>query len=54
MELLFGVLIFAGFFALFDALRRINNNLIDQTEEIKKFRIELTQYKDETVWEKDI
>ncbi|WP_256941173.1 hypothetical protein [Bacillus sp. EAC] len=36
--LLFVILIFAGVFAVFDALRRINNNIIEQTEEIKKLR----------------
>ncbi|MGF7014716.1 hypothetical protein [Ornithinibacillus bavariensis] len=41
MELLFLVLIFAGLFATYDAIRRVNKNLIDQTEEIKKIREEL-------------
>ncbi len=38
MIILFGVLIFSGIFAIFDALRRVNNNILDQTEEIKKLR----------------
>lgn len=41
MEILFGALIFASIFAVFDALRKINNNIIDQTEEIKKLGEEL-------------
>ncbi|WP_226528740.1 hypothetical protein [Metabacillus niabensis] len=36
--ILFGILIFAGIFAVFDALRKVNNNILDQTEEIKKLR----------------
>ena len=43
MDLLVGFLVFAGIFALYDALRRVNNNIIDQTEEIKKLREELTK-----------
>ncbi|WP_169908079.1 hypothetical protein AB3Z07_23395 [Metabacillus halosaccharovorans] len=38
MMILFGILIFAGIFAVFDALRKVNNNILDQTEEIKKLR----------------
>jgi hypothetical protein len=34
MELLFAVLIFAGIFAVYDAIRKVNNNILDQTEEI--------------------
>lgn len=41
MDLLIGILIFAGVFAFYDALRRVNNNLLDQTEEIKKIHEEL-------------
>lgn len=42
MELLFFLLIFLGIFAVFDALRKINNNILNQTEEVKKLREELT------------
>ncbi|WP_198025757.1 hypothetical protein [Bacillus sp. J37] len=38
MMILFGILLFAGIFAVFDALRKVNNNILDQTEEIKKLR----------------
>ncbi|MCV9888026.1 hypothetical protein [Metabacillus halosaccharovorans] len=38
MMILFGILIFAGIFAVFDAIRKVNNNILDQTEEIKKLR----------------
>jgi hypothetical protein len=43
MELLLGILIFAGIFAIYDALRKVNKNILDQTEEIKKLRDVLTQ-----------
>lgn len=39
------VLVFAGIFAIYDAIRRLNNNILDQTEEIKKLREELTKNK---------
>lgn len=45
MEILFGALIFAGIFAVFDALRRINNNILVQTEEIKKLLEEFKKSK---------
>lgn len=41
MDILVGFLVFAGIFALYDALRKVNNNILDQTEEIKKLREEL-------------
>ncbi len=43
MELLFAILIFSSLFAIYDAIRRLNNNILDQTEEIKRFREELNQ-----------
>lgn len=43
MDSLFIILIFAGIFAMYDALRRINNNILEQTEEIKKLREKLTK-----------
>ncbi|WP_243300034.1 hypothetical protein [Bacillus litorisediminis] len=46
MDLLIGLLLFAGIFAVYDALRKINNNILDQTEEIKKLREELTNKKE--------
>ncbi|MFC4799548.1 hypothetical protein ACFPA1_09275 [Neobacillus sp. GCM10023253] len=45
MDLLVGFLIFAGIFAIYDALRKVNNNILDQTEEIKKLREELAKGK---------
>ncbi|WP_217348560.1 hypothetical protein [Gottfriedia solisilvae] len=36
MSSLFGFLIFIGIFLVFDAVRKLNNNIITQTEEIKK------------------
>ncbi|MFS0861091.1 hypothetical protein [Fredinandcohnia sp. 179-A 10B2 NHS] len=45
MDILFGSLLFAGVFAVFDALRRMNNNILDQTEEIKKLREDLKNSK---------
>ncbi len=43
MDLLFVILIYTGIFAIYDALRKINNNIIDQTEEITKLREKLTE-----------
>jgi hypothetical protein len=43
MELLFLILIFTGIFAIYDAIRKVNNNILNQTEELKKIREELTQ-----------
>ncbi|QTM99074.1 hypothetical protein ERJ70_07020 [Sediminibacillus dalangtanensis] len=41
LNILFGFLVFAGIFAVYDALRKINNNLLDQTEEIKNLLDEI-------------
>ncbi|MGG1401682.1 hypothetical protein ABE288_28285 [Bacillus salipaludis] len=43
MDLLVGFLVFAAIFAVYDALRKVNNNILDQTEEIKKLREELAK-----------
>ncbi|WP_169823972.1 hypothetical protein [Bacillus marinisedimentorum] len=43
MDLLFVILIYAGIFAVYDALRKINNNIMYQTEEITKLREKLTE-----------
>ncbi|ULT59995.1 hypothetical protein L1999_13285 [Neobacillus drentensis] len=43
MDLLVGFLILAAIFSVFDALRKVNNNILDQTEEIKKLREELAK-----------
>jgi hypothetical protein len=43
MDILIGFLVFSGIFALYDALRKINNNIIEQTAEIKKLREDLVQ-----------
>lgn len=40
MELLILVLLFAGLFAKYDAIRKVNNNILEQTEELKKRREE--------------
>ena len=34
MDLPVGFLVFAGIFAVYDTLRKVNNNILDQTEEI--------------------
>lgn len=36
MELLVIILIFAGIFAIYDSIRRVNNTILEQTEELKK------------------
>lgn len=41
--MLFAILIFVGLFAIYDLIRRLNNNVLEQTEEIKKLRNELNQ-----------
>ncbi|MFE6169706.1 hypothetical protein ABE042_02615 [Viridibacillus arvi] len=39
-----GVVIICAVFAVFEAVRRLNNNVLEQTEEIKKLRDELKEY----------
>lgn len=41
MELLLLILIFAGIYGIYDALRKVNNNILEQTKELKKIREEL-------------
>ena len=41
MELLVGVIAFFVGFLIYDAIRKMNNNILEQTEEIKKLREEL-------------
>lgn len=43
MDILILILLFAGMFAIYDAIRKVNNNILDQTEEIKKVREELSK-----------
>lgn len=43
MGTLFAILIFVGLFAIYDLIRRMNNNILEQTEEIKKLRDEINQ-----------
>lgn len=43
MDILIGILIFTGIFAFYDALRKVNNNILDQTVEIKKLREEIAK-----------
>jgi len=43
LELLILVLLFAGLFAIYDAIRKVNNNILEQTEELKKIREELKE-----------
>ncbi|WP_169917335.1 hypothetical protein [Alkalihalobacterium alkalinitrilicum] len=43
MELLFLILIFAGIYGVYDAIRKLNNNVLEQTEELKKIREELKE-----------
>lgn len=44
MEFLIAILIFSGSFAIYDAIRKVNNNIVDQTEEIKKLNNNLKEY----------
>ncbi len=43
MNLLFIILFFVGLFAIYDVIRKVNNNILSQTEEIKKLRKEMTE-----------
>jgi len=45
MDMLFAILIFAGIFTVYDSIRRVNNTILEQTEEIKKLREELKHSK---------
>lgn len=45
MELIIGIMIFVGLYSIHDALRKINNNIMDQTEEIIKLQEELKREK---------
>jgi hypothetical protein len=45
MDLLLACLLFAGIFAIYNALRILNNNIIEQTEEIRKLRKSLNKDK---------
>ncbi|SDK37980.1 hypothetical protein SAMN05216243_2983 [Sediminibacillus albus] len=44
MEILVLVLLFAGLFAIYDAIRKVNNNILEQTEELKKIREGLKEH----------
>jgi regulator of sigma D len=41
MEILILILIFTGIFAIYDAIRRVNNNILEQTEMLKKIHEQL-------------
>ncbi|WP_187370455.1 hypothetical protein [Virgibacillus salexigens] len=41
MNLLFLILIFVGIFLVFDAIRKVNNNILEQTKLLKRIREEL-------------
>ncbi|GAE24908.1 hypothetical protein JCM9140_871 [Halalkalibacter wakoensis JCM 9140] len=41
MDFLIGILLFCGLFAIYDAIRKVNNNILNQTEELKKLREEM-------------
>jgi hypothetical protein len=45
LEWVIGIMIFAGLYSIYDALRKINNNIMDQTEEIIKLQEELKREK---------
>jgi len=49
MGLLFAILIFVGIFAIYDAIRRVNNNILEQTSEIKKLREDIEQIKKNSI-----
>lgn len=41
MDLFVGVTVFVVGFLIHDAIRKVNNNILEQTEEVKKLREEL-------------
>jgi hypothetical protein len=43
LELLILILLFTSMFAIYDAIRKVNNNILEQTEELKKIREELKE-----------
>ena len=43
MGILFAILFFVGLYAIYDLIRRMNNNILEQTEEIKKLRDEINR-----------
>ncbi len=43
MGSLFLILIFFGLFAIYDAIRKVNNNILEQTKELKRIREELAK-----------
>ncbi|MCT8140221.1 hypothetical protein H1D32_22480 [Anaerobacillus sp. CMMVII] len=43
MDVLLLIVIFAGIFAIYDAIRKVNNNILVQTEELKKIREQLEE-----------
>lgn len=42
MDILFAVLILLGFFLIYDSIRSVNKNIMEQTKEIKALREELS------------
>lgn len=44
MELLFVVLLFVMLIAIYDMVRRVNKNILEQTDEIKKLHDNLRQH----------
>jgi hypothetical protein len=43
MDLVFGILMIAGIIAVYDTLRKVNRNILNMSQEIKKLRDELEQ-----------
>ncbi|MGE7021021.1 hypothetical protein [Solibacillus cecembensis] len=41
MSILLGALVFFSTFAIYDAIRKVNNNILDQTEEIRNLQEDL-------------
>ena len=41
MDLLVGFIVFVVGFLIYDAIRKVNNNILEQTEEVKKLREDL-------------
>ncbi|MCM3237468.1 hypothetical protein M3589_06990 [Heyndrickxia oleronia] len=41
MNVFFGIILILGVFSIYDLIRRVNQNILIQTEEIKKLQEEL-------------
>ena len=48
MDILVAIVVLVCGFSVFEAIRKLNNNVIEQTEELKKLRQEVQSIKEKT------